>query len=143
MLVFCPHSVFWTKSLVCKDASQGFYYSEILQSQNIFSTLSAVRTIETSRPDAHLSLFHPSGRRAILSGLQTDQASSIRTTCLSVRTLHCVEKVLSILHPSRRFSSTFERSQYSNSLRFFPSSNKLKIDQPSGQCGIPSGCASP
>jgi hypothetical protein len=41
--------------------------------------------------------------------LQTDQASSVRTTCLSVRTLHCVEKVLSSLHPSGRFSSTSGR----------------------------------
>jgi hypothetical protein len=98
---------------VCNDAPQGFYYSEMFQSQKIFSSLSAVRTIEPSRPDDHLSLFHPSGRRTIPSGLQTDQASSVRTTflsvrtmCLSVRTLHCVEKVLSSLHPSGRFSST-------------------------------------
>jgi hypothetical protein len=53
----------------------------------------------------HCSI-RPDGQRAILSGLQTDQASSVRTTCLSVRTLHCVEKVLSSLHPSGRFSST-------------------------------------
>jgi hypothetical protein len=33
--------------------------------------------------------------------------------------------------------------QYSNSLRFFPRSNKGKIDQPSGRCGIPFGRASP
>jgi hypothetical protein len=48
----------WTKSLMCKDASQGFYYSKVLQSQKIFSPLSAIRTIEPSRPDAHQSLFH-------------------------------------------------------------------------------------
>jgi hypothetical protein len=96
----------WIKLLVCNDAPQGFYYSEMLQSQKIFSSLSAVRTIEPSHPDDHLSLFHPSGRRAIPSGLQTDQASSVRTTCLFVRTLHCVEKVLSSLHPSGHFSST-------------------------------------
>jgi len=51
----------WTKSLVCNDAPQGFYYSEMLQSQKIFSSLSAVRTIEPSSPDDHLSLFHLSG----------------------------------------------------------------------------------
>jgi hypothetical protein len=51
----------WTKSLVCNDAPQGFYYSEMLQSQKIFSSPSAIRTIEPSRPDDHLSLFHPSG----------------------------------------------------------------------------------
>jgi hypothetical protein len=78
----------------------------MLQSQKIFSSLPAVRTIKPSRPDDHLSLFHPSEQRTILSGLQTNQASSVRTTCLSVRTLHCVEKVLSSLHPSGRFSST-------------------------------------
>jgi hypothetical protein len=92
----------WTKSLVCNDSPQGFYYSEMLQSQKIFSSLSAVQTIETSRPDDHLSLFHTSGRSAILSGLQTDQASSVRT-------FHCVEKVLSSLHTSGRFSSTSGR----------------------------------
>jgi hypothetical protein len=90
---------------VCNDAPQGFYYSEMLQSHKIFSFLSAVRTIEPFYSDDHLSLFHPSGRRAIPSGLQTDQASSVRTTCLSVWTLHCVEKVLSSLHLSGRFSS--------------------------------------
>jgi len=94
----------WTKSLVCNDAPQGFYYPEMLQSQKIFSSLSVVGTIEPSRPDDHLSLFHPCGRLAIPSGLQTDQVSSVRKTCLSVRTLHCVEKVLSILHPSGRIS---------------------------------------
>jgi hypothetical protein len=108
---------------VCNDAPQGFYYLEMLQSQKILSSLSAVRTIEPSRSDDHLSLFHPSGRRTILSGLQTDQVSSVRTTCLSVwttclsvrttclsvRTLHYVEKVLSSLHPSGRFSSTSGR----------------------------------
>jgi hypothetical protein len=99
----------WTKSLVCNDAPQGFYYSEMLQSQKIFSSLSADRTIKPSRPNDHLSLFHTSERRAIPSGLQTDQASSVRMTCLSVRTLHCVEKVLSSLHPSGRFSSTSRR----------------------------------
>jgi hypothetical protein len=81
----------------------------MLQSQKIFSSLSAVWTIEPSRSEDHLSLFHTSGRRAIPSGLQTDQASSVRTTCLSVRTLHCVKKVLSSLHPSGRFSSTSRR----------------------------------
>jgi hypothetical protein len=77
----------------------------MLQSQKIFSSLSAAWTIEPSSPDHHLSLFHPSGRRAIPSELQTDQVSSVRTTCLSFRTLHCVEKVLSSLHLSGCFSS--------------------------------------
>jgi len=99
----------WTKSLVCNDAPQGFYNSEMLQSQKIFSSLSTVRTIEPFRPNDHLSLFYQFGRCAIPFGLQTDQASSVRTTCLSVRTLHYVEKVLSSLHQSGRFSSTSGR----------------------------------
>jgi hypothetical protein len=93
----------------------------MLQSQKIFSSLSAVQTIEPSRPDDHLSLFHPSRRRAIPSGLQTDQASSVRTTCLSVWTLYCVEKVLSSLHLSGRFSSMSGRlsvlDQFQNSFQ--------------------------
>jgi hypothetical protein len=47
-------------------------------------------------------LLHPSRRRAIPSGRQTDQASSVRTRYISVRTLHCIEKLLSSLHPSGR-----------------------------------------
>jgi len=53
----------WTKSLVCNDAPQGFYYSEMLQSQKIFSSLSTVRTIEPSRLDDYLSMFHPESRQ--------------------------------------------------------------------------------
>jgi len=107
LLVFWLHSVFWTKSLVCKDVSQGFYYSEVLQSQKIFSSLSAVQIIEPSRSDAHLSLFHLFGQRAIPSGLQTDQASSVRTTCLSVWTLHyfnSTSRRLSVLEQSQILS---------------------------------------
>jgi hypothetical protein len=108
LALFCV----WTKSLMCKDVVnrdstiQCDVRRFCLKVIRISSSLSAVGTIEPSRPDDHLILFHPSGRRAIPSGLQTDQASSVRTTCLSVRTLHCVEKVLSSLHPSERFSST-------------------------------------
>jgi hypothetical protein len=39
-------------------------------------------------------LFHPSKRRAIPSERQTDQASFVRTTCISVWTIHCIEKLL-------------------------------------------------
>jgi hypothetical protein len=78
---------------------KGFRYLEEFQkilsvSQKIFGSLSAVRMIVPSRPDAHLSTI-----------------SSVRTTCLTVRTpdrpniirlddvhsrpdLHCFEKLL-------------------------------------------------
>jgi hypothetical protein len=48
----------------------------------------------SSRPDAHLSIAPASGRRAIPSGRQTDQASSFQTTWTSVRTFLYVEKLL-------------------------------------------------
>jgi hypothetical protein len=38
--------------------------------------------------------FQLSGRRTILSGRPTDQASFVQTTWISVRTLHCIEKLL-------------------------------------------------
>jgi hypothetical protein len=100
---------FWTKSIVCKDA--------VNRDSTIQSTLWRLCTAKKSVPcqpsgqSYHpvripiCSLFHSSGRRAIPSGYQTDQASSIRTTCISVWTLHCVEKILSNLHPSGRLSS--------------------------------------
>jgi hypothetical protein len=83
---------------MCKDAvnRDSTIQSDVrrfcLQVRRISSSLSAVRTIEPSRPDAHLSTV-----------------PSVRTTCLSVWTLHCVEKVLSSLHPFGRFSSTSGR----------------------------------
>jgi len=78
------------------------------------------------RPDARQTKHHPFGRRTFPSGPST---------------------------VSRRFCPTYicpdvsaarpEASLYSNSFRFFPSSNKGKINQPSGRCGIPSERASP
>jgi hypothetical protein len=57
----------WTKSLKCKDAVNR---DSTIQSLQNSSSLSAVRTIEPSRPDAHLSTV-----------------PSVRTTCHTVRTL--------------------------------------------------------
>jgi hypothetical protein len=78
MLLVCdwPNS-FWTESLVCKDVVlQGISLfrsvsedSALLASQKIFGSLSVVRTIVPSRPDAHLSTV-----------------PSVRTTCHTVRT---------------------------------------------------------
>jgi hypothetical protein len=133
VLVFWPHSVFWTKSLVCNDTSRGFYYLEKLQSQKIFNSLSAVRMIEPSRPDAHLSLFNPSGRHAIPSGRHVSPSGPSTVSRRFYPAYICPD--ISAARP--------DASQYSNSLKFFPSSNKGKIDQPSERCGIPSGCASP
>jgi hypothetical protein len=100
----------WTKSLVCNDAPQGFYYSEMLQSQKISSSLSAFRTNEPSRPDAHLSTV-PFLRTTFstVRTAKTDQHHPSGRRDHSVRTLYCIEKVLSSLHSSGRFSSTSGR----------------------------------
>jgi hypothetical protein len=101
LLVFWPHFVFGQNHLCVTMLHRDSTIQNASESEDFQFLVSC--------PDDHLSLFHPSGRRAIPSGLQTNQASSVRTTCLSVRTLHCVEKVLSSLHPSGRFSSTPRR----------------------------------
>jgi hypothetical protein len=67
---------------VCKDASQGFYYSEVLQSQKIFSSLSAVRTKCHLVRTPICPLFHPSGRRVHPDRTPDRPASSVRTTYL-------------------------------------------------------------
>jgi len=74
------------------------------------------------RPDSRQTKHHPSGRRVSPSG---------PSTVLRRFYPACICPDVSSACP--------DASQYSNSLRFFPSSNKGKIDQPSGRCGIPSG----
>jgi len=133
---FWPHSVFGQKYLFVKDASHGFNYSEVSQSKKISGSLSAVRTpichcsIRPDnvpyRPDARQTKHHLFRRRPFPSGPSTVSRRFYPA---------CIRPDVSVARP--------DASQYSNSLRFFPSSNKGKIDQPSGRCGIPSGCASP
>jgi hypothetical protein len=130
----------WTKSLKCKDAVNRDSESA---SQKNSSSLSAVWTIEPSRSDAHLSTV-PSVRTTCHPIQTPDRpASSVRTKCSfrpdpilyrEVSVPVCIRPDVSAARP--------DASQYSNSLRFFPSSNKGKIDQPSGRCGIPSERAS-
>jgi hypothetical protein len=68
-------------------------FQKILQVRKVGS-LPVVRT--TCHPVRTLICpqFQSSGRRAIPSGHQTDQASFVRTTWISIRTLHCIEKLL-------------------------------------------------
>jgi len=105
----------WTKSLNCKDVVNRYstIQSDVrrfcLQVRRISSSLSAVWTIEPSRPDPILYR--------------------------EVFVLACTRPDISAARP--------DASQYSISFRFFPSSKKGKIDQPSGRCRIPSGRASP
>jgi hypothetical protein len=91
----------WTKSLICKDAANrdSTVQSEVRRiSKFPVSRLDDV----SSRPDAHLSTA-PSVR-TMCHPVQTPD-----TPASSVRTLHCIEKLLCQLAPSRRFSSTSGR----------------------------------
>jgi hypothetical protein len=141
----------WTKSLMCKDA-----VNRDFTCQSIFRRLYTAKKIEdfrfpvshsddvSSRPDAHLSTV-PSVRTTYSSRPDARQTSIILLDDVSFRldpTLYrkafvpaCIRPDISASHP--------DAYQYSNSLRFFPSFNKGKIDQPSGRCGIPSRRASP
>jgi hypothetical protein len=64
----------WTKSLKCKDAVNRDSTIQSLQVRRNSSSLSAVRTIEPSCPDTHLSIV-PSVRTL------DRPASSVRTKC--------------------------------------------------------------
>jgi hypothetical protein len=87
---------------MCKDA-----VNRDSTCQNIFRRLCTAKKIEdfrfpvsrsdevSSRPDAHLSTV-PSVRTTCHPVRTPDRlASSVRTTYLSVWTLHCIEKLLS------------------------------------------------
>jgi hypothetical protein len=128
----------WTKSLVCKDAlSQGFHYPEVLQ--KIFGSLSAVRT--TCHPVQTLIylLFHPSGRSAIPSGHQTDlqmtlfpsEPSLCREAYVQLASVRTAQQPVRTPLNTRPISYSFQVPIKGRSI------------QPFGQCGIPSGRASP
>jgi hypothetical protein len=105
-------ATFWlTKSLVCKDI---FNRDSTIQSDvrsfcnayksEEFGSLSAVWTACHPVRTSICPLFHPSGRRAIPSGSSTDQASSVRKTCIPVQTFTVTRSYCSSLHPSGRLS---------------------------------------
>jgi hypothetical protein len=73
-----------------------------VKSEEFQSSLSAVRT-------PICLLLHPSGRCVIRSRRQTVQHLPSGRHASSVRTLHCIEKLLCQLTPSGRFSSTSRR----------------------------------
>jgi hypothetical protein len=100
----------WTKSLKCKDAvKRDSTYSESASQKNS-NSLSAVRTIEPSRPDAHLSTV-PSVRTTCLPSEPPRQTSIIRPDEVFIPSEpHTVSRSFcASLHPSRRFSSTSGR----------------------------------
>jgi hypothetical protein len=115
------------KTLVCKRCcKQGFHYLEWCQkilpvSQKNSSSLSAVWTIEPSRPDAHLSTV-----------------PAVQTTCHTVRTLYCIEKLLYQLAYVRTSQqpvrTTFSDRPASDS---FQVQNKGRSIHPFGRCLYP------
>jgi hypothetical protein len=141
----------WTKSLKCKDTvnRDSTIQSDVrrfyLHVRIISSSLSAIRTIEPSRPDAHLSTV-PYVRTtcSTVRTAKTDQHHPSKRNVHSVRTPYCIEKILCQLASVRTFQQHVRTPVSTRSISdFFPSSKKGKINQSSGRCGIPSGRASP
>jgi hypothetical protein len=119
---------------------KGFRYSEefqkiLLASQKISCSLSAVRM-------PIYPLLHPSRRRAIPFGRQTDQASSVRTTYSFRPDLYCIEKLLFQLAYVRTSQQPI-RMPLSDRLALdsFQVQFKERLLQPSGRRGFPSGYA--
>jgi hypothetical protein len=124
--------------------------------QSIFRKLCTAKKIEDfrfpisrpddvlSRPDVHLSTV-PSVRTTCSSHQTLDRPiPSVWTTYLfrPDPTQYREASIPACIHPDIATAHP-DAYQYSISLRFFPSSNKGKIDQPSERCGIPSRRASP
>jgi len=89
----------WTKSLICKDAAN--------RDSTVQSEVRRISKFPVSRPDDPVRtpiclLPHPSGRHTLQHHPSERRASSVRT-------LHCIEKLLCKLAPSGRFSSTSGR----------------------------------
>jgi hypothetical protein len=132
----------WTKSLMCKDAvnRDSTIQSDVrrfcLQVKRISSSLSAVRTIEPSRSDDHLSTV-PSVQTTCHPVRMQDKPSIIRPDDVSLRPDPPLCREGSIQLP---FVQTFQQHVRTPlSTRsvsdFFPSSKKGKIDRPSRRCG--------
>jgi hypothetical protein len=105
LLVFCPLSVFGQNHLYVRMLQTGIPLFRV-KSEEFQSSLSTVRTMCHPVRTPICLLLHPSGRCVILSGRQTVQHHPSGQRASSVRTLHCIEKLLCHLAPSRRFSST-------------------------------------
>jgi hypothetical protein len=100
----------WTKSLKCKDVVNRDSTIQSLQVRRNSSSLSAVRTIEPSRPDSHLSTV-PSVRTMYHPVRTLRQTSIIRPDEVFIPSgPHTVSRSFcASLHPSGRFSSMSRR----------------------------------
>jgi hypothetical protein len=106
LLVFWSHSI-WTKSLMSKDV-----VNRDSTFQSIFRRLYTAKKIEdfiflVIRPDdvSICPLFHPSGRRVIPSGRQTDQHHLFGQRVFPSRPSTVSRSFCSSLYPSGRLSS--------------------------------------
>jgi hypothetical protein len=108
MLVFWPYSVFGQNHLYVRMLQTGIPLFRV-KSEEFQSSLSAVRTMCHPVRMPICLLPHTSGRCVIPSGRQTVQHHPFGRRASSVRTLHCIEKLLCQLAPSGRFSSTSGR----------------------------------
>jgi len=108
VLVFWPHSVFGKNHLYVRMLQTWIPLFRV-KSEEFQSSLSAVRTMCHLVRTLICLLLHPSGRCVIPSGRQTLQHHPSGRRASSVRTLHCIEKLLCQLAPSGRFSSTSGR----------------------------------
>jgi hypothetical protein len=126
---------------------KGFRYSEvfqkILQSEKSVPCQPSRRcVIMSGRSSVHCSIrlddvpYRPDA--------QTDLASFVRTTLISVRTLHCIEKLLFQLASVQTSKQpVWTPLSIRPSFRFFPSSVMGRLMQLSGRRGFPSGRTSP
>jgi hypothetical protein len=108
LLIFWPHSMFGQNHLYVRMLQTGIPLFRV-KSEEFQSSLSAVRTMCHPVRTAICLLLHPSGRCVIPSGRQTLQYHPSGRRASSVRTLHCIKKLMCQLAPSGRFSSTSGR----------------------------------
>jgi hypothetical protein len=108
MSVFWPHSVFGQNHLYVRMLQTWIPLFRV-KSEEFQSSLSAVRTMCHPVWTPIFLLLNPSGRCVIPSGRQKFQHLPSGWRASSVRTLHCIEKLLYQLALSRRFSSTSGR----------------------------------
>jgi hypothetical protein len=93
----------WTKSLKCKDAVNRDSTIQSLQVRRIQVPYQPSGRSSHPVRTPICPLFHPSGRRVIPSGRQTDQHHPSGRSAHSVRTPYCIEKFLCQLASIRTF----------------------------------------
>jgi hypothetical protein len=102
LLVLLAAFCVWTKSLVCKDTVlSGIPLFRVMSEDSaLLSRQKFSVPYQLSERSCHpvrtsiCLLFHQSERRTLPSGRQSDQASSVRTTCIFRPDLYCFEKLL-------------------------------------------------